>query len=585
MPASTLLESLHEHASAGHHPSSGAEQDISPTTAPEDVAFDPFTAKLRSAHGKDHKHAVPTEFFLGGAMGGGGGMGGGMFGGMSKQTKITAGAAAGGAAVGGAAAGATMYTYCLSKTCKEGLLDNVTNTSVHSPTVYKDESTCKAEATNFGNMKTPEQCAARVAGDPNCGEQFMFSEKYPSWGCRCCKPRQAAGGQSNPNWKIYRMPESLDPLVYAAGKECGDQGTNFGNQPDPATCAAKVGNDASCGQQFMFSQKYKSWGCRCCKPGAADGKDSTNWTVYSAGTHRHAIAEASDPVDFNKEWIKEKAKCRKKGMKYALLAGAVGGLAGGALGAGATHFGGGKLGANKGTALAVGGGAAAGAAVGAGAAFAKTYSSCISKSCGSLIKEQRGEEAGQAFIDETKGKCRRKALYAGVAGAAIGGVAAGGTAHFAQGGKMPGFGGGGGGRGGMMGLSDPLDAWTAGPVAALLPGGPLSRLRADFISGDAKQKELVVCPPRTRRRGPSQEAHSAQRRADCPPCSGDATCSEAEDCEESDQDDDSGWGSSSERSDDEAAASSSHLPTGVRVAFPGGGLLKAPFGWAVAAAF
>ena len=66
-------------------------------------------------------------------------------------------------------------------------------------------------------MKSPEQCSSSAV-DAGCSA-FMFSETYPSWGCRCCKSME---GLTDHNlWDVYSTKH------YSKGKE-----DSTGGQPD-----------------------------------------------------------------------------------------------------------------------------------------------------------------------------------------------------------------------------------------------------------------------------------------------------------------------------------------------------------------
>lgn len=64
---------------------------------------------------------------------------------------------------------------------------------------------CGAQSRNFGPIRTPEACAS-VAVDNQC-ESFMFSHKYPVWGCRCCA--KAEGGRPHRLWNVYTVDEDF----------------------------------------------------------------------------------------------------------------------------------------------------------------------------------------------------------------------------------------------------------------------------------------------------------------------------------------------------------------------------------------
>jgi len=55
-----------------------------------------------------------------------------------------------------------------------------------------------------------EECSKLMAGDAECGPYFMFSEAYPSWGCKCCGQKAGSGGVANKRWDIYRSTAWVD---------------------------------------------------------------------------------------------------------------------------------------------------------------------------------------------------------------------------------------------------------------------------------------------------------------------------------------------------------------------------------------
>lgn len=72
-----------------------------------------------------------------------------------------------------------------------------------APTLHAAGLECVKQGTNFGEIATPRECAALVQGDKHCGDKFMFSSSYPSWGCRCCTPTGGDGGALNPEWGLF----------------------------------------------------------------------------------------------------------------------------------------------------------------------------------------------------------------------------------------------------------------------------------------------------------------------------------------------------------------------------------------------
>lgn len=60
---------------------------------------------------------------------------------------------------------------------------------------------CGKQGSNFGHIKTPEDCAI-VAGKEGY-DYFMFSKEYPSWGCRGCAT--ADGGKAHKLWNVFAV--------------------------------------------------------------------------------------------------------------------------------------------------------------------------------------------------------------------------------------------------------------------------------------------------------------------------------------------------------------------------------------------
>merc|ERR1712110_982030 len=112
---------------------------------------------------------------------------------------------------------------------------SVTPPPTNNPTpaliLAADGKACGAQYTNLGtHFTSPNECAAAAAAVPGCGSSIMYSEPFGyAWGCRCCTPDGAAGGQDNNNWDLYSFDSAVTSLTFAAdGKECGTQFTNLG---------------------------------------------------------------------------------------------------------------------------------------------------------------------------------------------------------------------------------------------------------------------------------------------------------------------------------------------------------------------
>ena len=65
---------------------------------------------------------------------------------------------------------------------------------------------CKKQGKNFGNLKTPEDCA--IVANREGYNYYMFSTSYPNWGCRGCT--KINGGNKNSNWDVYTYAADSD---------------------------------------------------------------------------------------------------------------------------------------------------------------------------------------------------------------------------------------------------------------------------------------------------------------------------------------------------------------------------------------
>ena len=78
---------------------------------------------------------------------------------------------------------------------------------------YSTSSGCVEQMFNFLELPTPAACAERMAmfakEHYQCSPQFMFSTAYEGWGCRCCAPGEAAGGETNRYWDVFSMQKGF----------------------------------------------------------------------------------------------------------------------------------------------------------------------------------------------------------------------------------------------------------------------------------------------------------------------------------------------------------------------------------------
>ena len=84
---------------------------------------------------------------------------------------------------------------------------------------------CANQGFNLGPLSTAMECAVAVANREECGNTFMFSSTYPSWGCRCCVVDDAPPYPTNPNWSLHSLSdcsvtrEFLEKEIDRLGKE------------------------------------------------------------------------------------------------------------------------------------------------------------------------------------------------------------------------------------------------------------------------------------------------------------------------------------------------------------------------------
>lgn len=165
---------------------------------------------------------------------------------------------------------------------------------------------CSVQATNFGGIiKTIEECDKVSAGDPECGDAFMWSVNHPDWQCRCCAPDGAEEGPPSEHWDVYntQYPRAAPPkakadepieggLVPIPNRECAAEAVDFRRLPSVKVCDYMTANTEACGGTFMYNLKRSSWGCRCCAKGEEEeeGKPSSQqWSLFKIVSPRPKV--------------------------------------------------------------------------------------------------------------------------------------------------------------------------------------------------------------------------------------------------------------------------------------------------------
>ena len=188
------------------------------------------------------------------------------------------------------------------------------------PRYYK--KSCRKQSRYLGEFANVDQCLRRAQTDRRCTSGLlMYSEVYKSWGCRCC----AKGSRRNTHnlWDLYtfktrvrpkprtkrptkrpttrktkrptRRPTKLatkrpikvthrgtKPRYYK--KSCRKQSRYLGVFANVDQCLRRAQTDQHCTSGLlMYSQVYKSWGCRCCAKGGSSS-DSPLWDLYTFKT-------------------------------------------------------------------------------------------------------------------------------------------------------------------------------------------------------------------------------------------------------------------------------------------------------------
>jgi len=84
--------------------------------------------------------------------------------------------------------------------------------SVVGVKVLKKQRECAEIAYTFGPQDSPRACADLALPRVECGRMLMFSETYPSWGCRCCAAGTAEGVEVKPEWTVWSVDVKAEPL-------------------------------------------------------------------------------------------------------------------------------------------------------------------------------------------------------------------------------------------------------------------------------------------------------------------------------------------------------------------------------------
>jgi hypothetical protein len=67
-----------------------------------------------------------------------------------------------------------------------------------------DQARCSSQANEeLGVLSTPGACAKVASNDKSCGDTFMFSKSYPSWGCRCFVADDSPNHSGEELWAVY----------------------------------------------------------------------------------------------------------------------------------------------------------------------------------------------------------------------------------------------------------------------------------------------------------------------------------------------------------------------------------------------
>lgn len=75
--------------------------------------------------------------------------------------------------------------------------------------VRHESRSCSSQGVRLGEFVTPDSCstAARASGCTT----FMYSSRYPSWGCRCCSDPDP--GIEHALWNVYNVKLAMDDEI------------------------------------------------------------------------------------------------------------------------------------------------------------------------------------------------------------------------------------------------------------------------------------------------------------------------------------------------------------------------------------
>ena len=180
--------------------------------------------------------------------------------------------------------------YGLIRPSAPSLLSEYQHAAVNSDAILPDtklvktKKQCKERKRVYTGYKDAltglKHCPIEAAKNKFCGDTFMLSKKYLSWGCYCCAPDSKLEDHSL--WDIYAI--SPNTKLVKTKKQCKERKRVYTGYKDALTglkhCPIEAAKNKFCGDTFMLSKKYLSWGCYCCAP---DSKleDHNLWDIYA----------------------------------------------------------------------------------------------------------------------------------------------------------------------------------------------------------------------------------------------------------------------------------------------------------------
>ena len=148
------------------------------------------------------------------------------------------------------------------------------------------KQSCKKESKYLGVFDDVDQCIERAEADPGCSAgSLMYSDVYKSWGCRCCTNE---GYNAHGSWDVYtfeapeadELPPATHEMLTKPKHACKKESKYLGVFDDVDQCIERAEADPGCSAgSLMYSNAYKSWGCRCCTNGGYNAHGL--WDVYN----------------------------------------------------------------------------------------------------------------------------------------------------------------------------------------------------------------------------------------------------------------------------------------------------------------